>query len=697
MTDIVGYDLDGDIGIITLDNPPVNALGHELRAGIVAALDTALADKGAEAIVIRAAGRTFPAGADIREFGRPPQDPWLPEVCNRIEAATKPVVAALHGTALGGGFELALAAHFRIAAADAVVGLPEVKLGLLPGAGGTQRAPRLCGGRHALDLMLSARPVPARKALEIGLLDEVAEDDLYHAALALARKAANGGLPPRPTRERRRGFADPVAYEQAVREWREKLANSPLPAPGRIVDCVEAALLLPFEAGLEFERAAFEELMNSPQSAALRHVFLAERRAAKQPELKQAEPRPINRVGVIGSGLMGSGIAVTMLDAGLPVTLIERDQESLQAGISRIETIYARAAARGRLDEQEAGLRLARLSGAPDPGALGDADLVIEAVPEDMEMKKAVLAAAGRATRPGTILATNTSYLDVNALQVSVPRPENLIGLHFFSPAHVMKLLEIVVARQTAPDVVATAFALARRIGKVPVRAGVGDGFIGNRVLTAWRQAADEMLEEGATPCQIDAAMREFGFRLGPYQVLDLAGLDISWARRKRLASTRDPEERYVEIGDMMCELGWFGQKAGKGYYLYDSGDRRGRENPDMLALLDELRAARGISPRHFPADEIRNRCLAAMANQGARLVEEEIARCPGDVDVVMVHGFGFPRWRGGPMQAADAWGLLQVRKQLQEMAEGNPKFWTPAPLLNELIKNGMKFASLNG
>ena len=699
MGDIVSYERIGDVGVITLDNPPVNALGRDLRAGIVAALEVANADPEARAIVIRAEGRTFPAGADIREFGKPPEEPWLPEVCNRIEESPKPVVAAIHGTALGGGFEIALAAHARIATRDARIGLPEVTLGILPGAGGTQRTPRLSGAQAALDLMLIGKPVPAERAKAAGLIDEIARDreDLDAQALALAAKLAASGDAPRRTRDRREGFADPVAYERAVREWREKLASSPLPAPKKIVDCVEAALLLPFEAGLEFERAAFEDLVNSPEAAALRHAFFAERRAAKPAGIEGAAPRKVERVGLIGGGLMGSGIAISMLDAGLPVVLIERDQESLQAGIERIEATYARACARGRMSEEEAGLRLARLNGALDYAALGDADLVIEAVVEDMDIKRDVFARAEAAMRPDAILATNTSYLDVNALQAACAHPERVIGLHFFSPAHVMKLLEIVVAEQTASDVVATAFALARRLGKVPVRAGVCDGFIGNRVLTAYRQAADEMLEEGATPGEIDAAMRAYGFRLGPYQVLDMAGLDISWARRKRLAAQRDPGERYVEIGDMMCELGWFGQKAGRGYYIYEEGSREGRENPDVLVLIEELRRSKGIEPRSFTQDEIQRRILAAMANEGARLVEEEIAARPGDVDVVMIHGYGFPRWRGGPMQAADQRGLLQVKKELLAMAEGNPKAWTPALIFDELIKNGMKFADLNG
>ncbi len=696
MSDVVTYALDQGVAVITLNNPPVNALSHALRAGLVAAIDRAEADPEARAILIRAEGRTFPAGADIREFGQPPQDPWLPAVCNRIEAATKPVVAALHGTPLGGGFEVALAAHYRLAAPGTRVGLPEITLGILPGAGGTQRTPRLCGAKVALDLMLLGKPISAEQAQQHGLIDAVAETDLYQAGIDLAREVSTWQEPLNPTRARRDGFTDPVAYEAAVRDWRKKLEKSPLPAPKRIVDCVEAALLLPFDEGLEFERTAFEDLVKTPESAALRHAFFAERRAAKAPELAEASPRPVNSVGLIGGGTMGSGIAVSLLDAGLPVIMVERDDDSLQAGISRVESTYARAALKGRISEEEAGARLARLKGTTNYAALADVDLVIEAVVEDMAVKRAVFDAVEKVARPGAVLATNTSYLDINALQQGSTRPQDIIGLHFFSPANIMKLLEVVVAEQTAPEVVATGFALAKRLGKIAVRAGVSDGFIGNRILAAYRQAADYMLEDGASPYEIDRAMRAYGFKLGPYQVLDLAGGDISWARRKRLAPSRDPNARYVEIGDLMCELGWFGQKTGRGYYRYEAGKRQGTEAPEVIALIEQERRRKGISPRQFSPDEIQRRCLAAMANEGARLIEEEIAQRPGDIDTVMIHGYGFPRWRGGPMQAADARGLLQLRKDLQRFSKEDPAFWVPAPLISELIKNGMKFEALD-
>lgn len=693
-----------DVALVTIDNPPVNALGLAVREGLIAAIDAAEAEPAIRAIVLIGAGRSFPAGADIHEFtafdhGAPLADPWLPEVCDRIEASAKPVVAALHGTALGGGFEVALAAHWRVAQPGARMGFPEVTLGLLPGAGGTQRAPRLAGAKVALDLMLSGRPIGAGQALTAGLIDEVAEDDLIDAALARARAladAAAAGHPPARTSERAEGMRDPAAYEAEIRARRPKAQDPNIPAPAKIVDCVEAALLLPGAAGHAFERAAFDDCLTSPASAGLRHAFLAERRAARIRELAATTPRDLHKVAVIGGGLMGAGISAALLGAGFQVTMVERDNDALARGLERVAVIHQRAVDKGRLTEAARDAEWDRLEGAVEMSALADADLMIEAVFEDLEVKSQVFQAADRVLKPGAILATNTSYLDIDALAAAVSRPRDVIGLHFFSPAHVMRLVEVVAGAQTAPDVTNTGFTLAKRLGKIAVKAGNTDGFIGNRILAAYRTATDFMLEDGATPAQIDAAMRAFGFPIGPYQVLDMAGLEISWARRKRLAPHRDPNARYVSIGDLMCEAGWFGQKTGRGYYRYEQGARSGVEDPEVLELIAAERARKGITPRGFSDDEIRRRALAAMVNEGAKLLETGIALRPSDIDVVMLTGYGYPRWRGGPMKTADMTGLVRIRKDLLTFAEAEPEFWTPAPLLLDLIKNGRTFDSMN-
>ncbi len=700
MGKLVKYEVRGGVAVLTIDNPPVNALGAALRRKLMRRVARAEGDESVRAIVIRAAGRTFPVGADVREFGQPPKEPLLPELCNRIEAAEKPVVVAIHGTALGGGLEIALAGHYRIADAPARLGLPEVLLGILPGAGGTQRTPRLTGAGPALEMMLSGRPVSAQRALEIGLIDRIAEGDLAEEAIAWARElgeAAEAGAAPRRSRDQRAGLADPDAYLRAIAERRKALQGSRLPAPPRIVDCVEAALLVPFETGLAMERAAFEECLASDEAAALRHAFFAERLVAKVPELVRAEPREVGRVGVVGAGLMGAGIATVCLAAGLEVTLVERDEAALAAGLERIEKLHARAVEKGRARPEQVAERMARLRPVTDMAALAEADLAIEAVFEDEQAKRAVFAALDRVLRPGAILATNTSYLDIDALAAATSRPEDVIGLHFFSPAHVMKLVEVVVGARSDEAVTATAFALARRLGKVPVRAGVCDGFIGNRILTAYRQVADFMLEDGASPYEIDAAMRDYGFALGPYQVADMAGLDIAWARRKRLAASRDPAERYVRIADLLCEAGRFGQKTGAGYYRYEAGSRHGAPDPEVLALIDAERAERGIRPRPFAPEEIQRRCLEAMINEGARILGEGIALRPADIDVVMLLGYGFPRWRGGPMFEADRIGLLPLHAELARRAREEGDFWRPAPLLEELLADGRRLRDLNG
>lgn len=682
------------IALLMIDNPPVNALSAAIRTALVEEIKRLDGMPSVKAIILIGLGRTFPAGADIREFGKKTKAPMLTEVVTAIEACDTPVIAAIHGQALGGGYEIALGAHYRIADRKAKIGLPEVTLGLVPGAGGTQRAPRLAGAAVALELMTDGRPLPAPRAVELGLLDGVTDGNLVDAAKVYANYLIEKNAGPRRTRDMTDKLADYAAFQAAVDRFRDKANALPVPAPLRIVECVEAIPLMPFETALNFERGAFEDCEKTPESKALRHAFFAERKAAKFPGLDGAEPREIGRVGIVGGGTMGAGIAIACLDAGLPVTLVEADAETASAARARIDATYERAKKRG-INDQAIAARLERLTVSEDLSQLSNADLIIEAIVEEVEPKAQLFQKLGQIAKEGAVLATNTSYLDVNALAMASGRARDVLGLHFFSPANRMKLLEIVVGEATAKDTVATGLALARRLGKMPVRAGVADGFIGNQVLTAYRTAADIMLEEGAGIGAIDGAMRAFGFGLGPYQVLDLAGLDISWARRKRLAATRDPAHRYVEIGDKLCAQGWFGRKAGQGYYRYSEAAPRGEVNPDARALIEAHRRDKGIEPRGFDSDEIRDRCLLAMVAEGARLVEARTAARPSDVDVAMLHGFAFPRWKGGPMHWADAQGLTQVRARLRDLAREVPELYEPSPLFDQAIKNGKRLSNL--
>lgn len=694
----VTHELRGKILLVTVDNPPVNALGVDVRRSLAAAIDAAEANDAVEAVLIVGAGRNFIAGADIREFGKPPQPPTLPDVCNRIEASKKPVIVAIHGAALGGGLEVALAAHYRLAVAGAKLGLPEVQLGLLPGAGGTQRTPRLIGAQAALSLMLSGRHVGAPEALSLGLVDRVGRsDDVLAEGLAYAQALLAAHATARRTRDADR-LADRAAAQSAIAAARADTAKKSrgLFSPQKIVDCVEAALSLPFDDGLRFERERFIECLNSPQRAGLVHAFFAEREVQKAPETKAAQPREVRTVGVVGGGTMGAGIAVAVLDAGLPVTMVERDDEALARGRANVEKVYDGLIAKGRITADAKAKTLARFSGSTSYDALANADLVIEAVFEEMAVKQAVFAALERACRPGAILATNTSYLDIDAIAGSTSRPQDVIGLHFFSPANIMKLLEIVVPASVSAEVVATAFDFAKKLRKVPVRAGVCDGFIGNRVLAVYRTAADYLMEDGASPYQIDKAMRDFGFPMGPYQVSDLAGGDIGWATRKRRAATRDPNARYVQIADRLCERGWFGQKTQRGFYLYPEGSRTGTPDPEVETIIAAERERAGIAPRTFTDEEIVRRYMAAMINEGANVVHERIALRPLDVDVTLLYGYGFPRHRGGPMHYADTVGLADVLADIRAFANEDPLFWRPSPLIVELVARGANFASLN-
>ena len=694
---VVTTALHGDVLVVTIDNPPVNALGAAVRQGLLAAMQQAQADAAVAAVLLVGAGKAFIAGADIREFGKPPVPPALPEVCRAIEGSDKPVVAVLHGAALGGGLEVALSAHYRLALPAATVGLPEVNLGLLPGSGGTQRAPRLMGVQAATSLMLSGQHLKAQAALQAGLVDKLVEGaDAQAAGLAYVRELLTAKAPVRRTRDL--AIAEPQAALAWLEEQKAETAKKArgLFSPLKIIECVQAAVQLPFDEGLARERALFIECLDSPQRAGLIHAFFAEREVAKVPEAQAAQPRPVASVAVIGGGTMGAGIAVAALDAGLPVTMIERDAESIARGRANVEKVYNGLVAKGRMTEAAKAAVMARYTGSTNYADIAQVDLVIEAVFEDIEVKKAVFRELDRVCKPGAVLATNTSYLDIDAIAASTSRPQDVIGLHFFSPANIMKLLEIVVPAKVAADVVATAFELAKKLKKVPVRAGVCDGFIGNRILAVYKQAADYLMEDGASPYEIDAAVRGFGFAMGPFQVTDLAGGDIGWATRKRRAATRDPKARYVEIADRICERGWFGQKTGRGFYLYPEGARVGQPDPEVLAIVDAERAQKGITPRSFSADEIMRRYMAAMVNEGAKVVAEGIALRPLDVDVTFVAGYGFPRHRGGPMKWADMTGLDKVLADIQAFAKEDPLFWKPAPLLEQLVAEGRNFDSLN-
>ncbi|WP_295857493.1 3-hydroxyacyl-CoA dehydrogenase NAD-binding domain-containing protein [uncultured Xylophilus sp.] len=683
--------------VVRIDNPPVNALGAAVRQGLIAAIDEAESRADVQAVLIVGAGKAFIGGADIREFGKTPVPPPLPEVCRRIESCAKRVVAAIHGAALGGGLEVALAAHHRVALPGAQLGLPEVNLGLLPGAGGTQRAPRLMGVKPAAELMLSGKPLNAKAALAAGLVDRLVDGtDPVAVGLACVQEWQAAQAPLRRTRDI--AIADQAAALADLDTLAADTAKKSrgLFSPQKIVECVRNAVELPFDEGMQRERAAFMECIASPQRAGLIHAFFAEREVAKVPEAKAAAPRPVASIAVIGGGTMGAGITVSALDAGLPVTMIERDDVSLARGRAHVEKVYDGLVAKGRMTADAKAAVMARYSGSTRYDDIAAVDLVIEAVFEDIEVKKAVFRELDRVCKPGAVLATNTSYLDIDAIAAATQRPQDVIGLHFFSPANIMKLLEIVVPAKVSADVVATAFALAKTLKKVPVRAGVCDGFIGNRILAVYKQAADYLMEDGASPYEIDAAVRGFGYPMGPFQVTDLAGGDIGWATRKRRAATRDPQARYVEIADRICERGWFGQKTGRGFYLYPEGARTGQPDPEVLAIVDAERAKKGVVPRSFTSEEIMRRYLAAMVNEGAKVVEEGIALRPLDVDVTFLSGYGFPRFRGGPMHYADTVGLPKILADIREFAQEDPLFWKPAPLLEKLVAEGRDFGSLN-
>jgi 3-hydroxyacyl-CoA dehydrogenase len=693
MSNPVAYSRQGDVAVLRIDNPPVNALSQAVRQGLSDAMDRAEADAGVKAALIVGEGRAFIAGADITEFGKPPMQPNLPDLCTRIEASPLVVVASMHGVSLGGGLDVALGAHYRIAQPSARVGLPEVHLGLIPGAGGTQRVPRLTGAERAIEMITTGRQVGASEALGMGLIDKIEEGDTEAVGLAYAQDLLAQGAPRRPVS----ALPGPDAidwdatYDTVLKKGRGQIS------PAIAVRAVQAASELSFDAGMLRERELFIELMGTDQRKGMIHAFFNERAVGNLPELKGVAPRPLKAIGVIGGGTMGAGIATAALLAGMQVVLIEMKDDAVEAAKGRIGANLQGALKRGKISQDAFDMMTTKaLTVSTDYGTLKDVDLVIEAVFEEMSVKKDVFGKLDAVCKPGCVLASNTSYLDVNEIAASTSRPTDVIGLHFFSPAHVMKLLEVVVADQTAPDVVATGFALGKALGKVSVRAGVCDGFIGNRILSVYRTASDHMVLDGATPYQIDNALTDFGFAMGPFAVADLAGLDIGWMTRKRKAPHRHPEERVPTYLDKLCEQGHFGQKTGEGYYLYEKGKRGGVPNPKIAELIAAEQRDLGITPRPFTDEDIVRRYMCAMVNEAAKVVGEGIARRPLDVDMTLLFGYGFPRFWGGPMKWADIQGLDKVQADIEAFAKDDAWFWQPAPLLRELVASGRTFDDLN-
>lgn len=693
MSSVVSYEIVNNIGVIKVDSPPVNALSQAVREGILDAVNAAQKDD-TDAIVLMCEGRTFIAGADITEFGKPPRDPSLPAVLGALENSSKLVVAAIHGTALGGGFETALACHYRCAVPSAKVGLPEVKLGILPGAGGTQRVPRIAGVKAALEMITSGNPVAAAKASDMGLIDEVlAGNDLKAEAVAYARDLADSGALLKRIRDIK---IDPASIEpgffDAYRKQVAKRARGQI-AQDRIVSCVEAAVNLPMDEGLEVERKLFSELVSSPQSKAMRHAFFAEREAAKIKDLPKDTPiRDVKHVAIIGSGTMGGGIAMCFANVGIPVTLVELNQEALDRGLGIIRKNYSITVQKGKMSEADMEKRLKLIDGTTSYDDIKNVDLVIEAVFENPDIKKEVFGKLDAVCKQGAILATNTSYQDVNMIAEATSRPQDVVGMHFFSPANVMKLLEVVRGDKTADDVLATVMKLGKTIGKVCALSRVCYGFIGNRMLQGYGRQAHMLLLDGATPTQVDAAAEKFGMAMGPLAVGDLAGLDIGYKARQALGTKPDP--RTCIIADALVEMDRLGQKSGAGYYKYDAATRARQADPEVEALIKEKAKELGIEQREISEEEIVDRLFFPLINEGALILEEGIAQRPGDIDVVYLYGYGFPVAKGGPMFYGDQVGLKQVYDRICEFRDKlGADYWQPAPLLEKLAKEGKTFA----
>ena len=694
MSDSVKVETRGSIAVITIDSPPVNALGAAVRRGIVDAVERASADAAVAALVLTGNGRCFSGGADIREFGQTPVAPTLRDVIDRIEDSPKPVVAAVHGVAYGGGFELALGCHLRIAAPSARFALPEVTLGLIPGAGGTQRLPRLIGAERALGVILTGTPVDAEEALSLGIVDEVADGDLVNAAVASAEAHLKDGSAPGKTRDLR-APSPPDGFFDAHRKKIERRARG-LIAPGYCIDSVENAVTLSFAEGMKKERAYFVECRDSDQSKAQRHVFFAEREANKIPGVpKDTAVLPIKTAAVVGCGTMGGGIAMNFANAGIPVRVLETDREALEKGFGIIAKNYASTVKKGRLSDADMETRLDLIEGTTDIADLAEADIVIEAVFEDMDIKREVFGRLDKACKANAILATNTSTLDVDEIAAATGRPDKIIGTHFFSPANVMKLMENVRGAETSPETIATVMKLSKTIGKVGVLVGICDGFVGNRMYHHYTRQAQFLLEEGALPEQVDKVIFDFGFAMGPFAVGDVAGLDIGWHIRQRRAKTRPKDERYSPIADRICERGRFGQKTGAGWYKYEKGSRKPIPDPEIEKIIIGVSDELGFERREVGDDEIRERCLYALINEGVKILEEGLALRPGDIDVIWIYGYGFPVHRGGPMFTADRVGVKTVYEALSRLYDIHGELLKPAPLLEKLAKEGKELKDL--
>ncbi|MBL0076419.1 MAG: enoyl-CoA hydratase/isomerase family protein [Rhodocyclaceae bacterium] len=686
------YALTGNVAVITMQNPPVNGLSLDLRQGIVAGLAQAVADANVAAIILIGSDRAFSGGADIREFGSPKAyaQPNLPTVTEIVENCAKPVIAAIGGACMGGGLELALSTHFRVALPTAQIALPEVKLGLLPGAGGTQRMPRIVGVEAALNLIVKGDPVPAAMFKPTPLFDELIEGDLLAGALAFAAKVIAEKRPLRRIRDMKVDYPNHEAYLMFASNMVKGIAG-PFPAPLKCLEAVGASITSKtFDEGIKIEQKLFGELMMTSESRALRHLFQAERATSKIPDVPEDTPtRKIAKVGVIGAGLMGGGISMNFLNAGIPVTILEMKQEALDKGMGTIRKNYESTMKKGKLTQEKFDQRMGLLSGTVNYDDFKDCDLIIEAVFEDIGVKEQVFKKLDEIAKPGAILASNTSTLDLNKIASFTKRPQDVVGLHFFSPANVMKLLEVVRGEKTAKDVMATVMQIGKKIKKIAVVSGVCDGFIGNRMVEHYGRVAGFLVDEGASPAQVDKALEKFGMAMGPFRMGDMAGNDIGWAIRKRRA-IESPHIPYSKLADRLCEAGRFGQKTGKGWYLYQPGNRNALPDPEVDKMIDDYRKELGITPRKVSDAEIVERCIYALINEGARIVEEGIAARASDIDMVYLYGYGFPAHRGGPMLYADECGLYNVARKMEEFAaRTGDAFWTPAPLITKLIASG--------
>ena len=700
MKGTVHYEQRGDIALLTVDNPPVNPLSSGVRQGLSDGLAKALSDDSISAIVLTGAGRAFIAGADISEFGGASQGPSLHDCLNAMDDSSKPIVAALNGTAFGGGLEVALCCHNRVIAPSAQVGLPEVKLGLLPGAGGTQRLPRLVGAEKALNFMLSGDGIPGPAAKELGIVDEVADGDVVEAAIAFAQNlVSEGGAVRRIRDEENMLIADrerPEIFDNARKDAARKMKKRF--APEMIIQCVEAAVNLgDFDAGMKVEAENFAQCLKHPQREALIHMFFAEREVAKIPDVpKDTATQEIASAGVIGCGTMGGGISMSFLNVGIPVTVLELDQEALDRGMGVIKRNYDIQVQRGRMTEEQVNQRMGLLTGTTQYADLGQADVIIEAVYENIDVKVETFKQIEEVAKPGAILASNTSGLDVDKMANATSRPESVIGLHFFSPANVMRLLEVVRGEKTSKETIATSMKLGKTLNKIAVLSGNAPGFIGNRMLAGYTRQAGEIILQGATPYQVDNAILQFGMPMGPFQMNDLVGLDLGWRARKLSGMAPEDVPITARVADKLCELERFGQKTNRGYYIYPEGSRAGQADPEVVEIVEQTSAELGITRRPIDDEEVLKRCLYPLINEGAKILEDGIAIRPCDIDIVYINGYGFPEVTGGPMFWADQQGLDNILadiKKFQEEYGGD--VWEPAPLLERLVAEGKNFASL--